>query len=638
MAETQTEFPVAEESSVTRIADHVWFLRKLRALFAHVELPDTRATAYPTPPPGEEASPEETQRKWRVQAFLMNAEIRYSFYLRLLREWVLKYKPDKSSNNNNSNDGDGWAEEWPLPPSDVAIMFYIHMLSPKRFQRDMAVEYPELWEANVSFPLARLRQHPRNDEASQHKWEVAFPEVPYELFEFGSDGETPCLSTRIRRALDVHGYKCGSATCVGLTGRNRSQIIPMAEWAAYRLAKRWPPHVLGLWDAPLRQTTFVERIPAETATTTTATALDVASVRAYQRRYLNFVGLIQTHPSTTFVPTLDIDLVWHTHQLSPAAYEAYCRSHVRSPVNHEDTIAAPGRSSALKDTKRLWALAYREIFLGPDSEGGLATVRAAVAKNVATLEARRAEKDSREVEIKRQTALQDKEQKLASELGRARSALDGVRARIRIGVGPIQLWQWYSPGRRVEQARRSATVKEVEEKLQAKREKIKEQATIATEARTESEVSAARYESALKLRKQLEAELETWTAKPKTAVVRECIDRADLLRGDPFGKGMLSVVPSAAQVMSLPIVGDWKSERRREWSKPIQSWGIYTSNYHQWSSRLDPEGGGSFGGLAFGPDRTGWGNSGIGSGGCGGGGGGGGGLGEGCGCGGGGCA
>src|SRR5690242_15488048 len=110
-------FPVAEEFSVTRITvsryfpagfphankrdadqlipsqDHIWLLLRFRALFAHVESPGSLASKYPAPPPGDEVSTRRTAKQWRVQAFLMNAEVRYSFYLRLLQDWIHKNGP-----------------------------------------------------------------------------------------------------------------------------------------------------------------------------------------------------------------------------------------------------------------------------------------------------------------------------------------------------------------------------------------------------------------------------------------------------------------------------------------------------------------------------------------------------------------
>ncbi|AEO55157.1 hypothetical protein MYCTH_2107828 [Thermothelomyces thermophilus ATCC 42464] len=760
MPEVKVGFPVAEEFSVARITDHVWLLRRFRALFNHVESPGRHdSNYYPEPPPGNEVSSRNAAGQWRVQAFLMNAEVRYSFYLRLLREWVVKDDADKPDTHDDSSDGDnreddGWAASWPLPPWDVALVFYIHMLSPERFRKDMAAEYPPLWHARLSFPLARLRQHPRGHEASQRKWETMFPDIPYRLFEFEPDGETPRLSTSIGRPLDVRGYKCGSDDCTANTRRNRCRIIiPMAEWSAYRLGKRRSPtcpscrmafssqragynsafarfceavfgqHVLGLWDAPLRQMAFVDRILAETTTataTTTNTAaggssttitFSPAQVPAWQARYLKFLGLIKAHRSTTFVPTLDIDLVWHTHQLAPAAYDAYCRAHVGHPVNHDDTIPAAGRSTALDDTKRLWTLAYRELYLDPDSgdgDGGggggggpgaqaeeekkkeesgaaatrngegkkggewtttqrMANVRAllllervaeletcladrerrlAAFDGAGTIETRRADAERnrrrRLVEHNRWTRLRDEHSTLAGALRGAKKARDGVRPLLRVG----RWWRWYPRSRREELARREAAVREVEARARAKLDEVERQREVADEAAEQSRLADERLRRAEADRVRLEVELDGRVIAAEKKLVRDCIRRADQLRGDPLGEGMLSVVPSEAQIRPAPLVGNWDRETTTERAWPVRCWGTRpgagtaASTYHS-TWRPDREGGGSFGGLAFGSDvygsyegcgGDGWGGSGGGGdggggggssgGGCGGGGGG----------------
>ncbi|KAK4150448.1 hypothetical protein C8A00DRAFT_36946 [Chaetomidium leptoderma] len=685
-------FPAAEEFSAARITDHIWLLQRFRHLFAHAESPGTYAAVYPALPPGVHVS---AQRQWRVQAFLMNAEVRYSFYLRLLQEWihVLKHNPGAGR------------KDWPLPPWDVAVMFYIHMLSPQRFQRDMTVEYRSLWDAEIAFPLARLRKHPRNDESSQRKWEAMYPSIPYQVFEFGPDGETPHISTKIDRPLDIHGYKCGSPSCTDKKRRSRTQIIPMAEWSAYRLAKRRNPacpsckrefapglggynsafasfckvvfgqHVFGLWDAPLRQMGFVERILAETR------AIGGVLNSTSQTRYLKFLALIKSHPSTTFVPTLDIDLVWHTHQLSPAAYDAYCRAHVGRAVNHDDTIAAPGRSTALDDTKRHWALDYSELFLGGTTttngpEQHLETAAAALLlRQKAALYATRREEltaglaafdtahdtprlqadlhTARQrviVESDRQTALWRELDELTSALRARERQRDGVRPRIRIG---LFRWQYYSKRGREELAWKGDAVRVAGKRRMAKEGELEGQRRVRAEAVTERDGLEARWQEVQRERAALGAQLASQVAIAERAVVWECVVSADKRRGDPLGKGMWSVVPSEAQIMAPPLVGDWSRDRKRLG----KSWGA-TLGY----TRPDNVGGGSFGGMAFGPDYSGdyrgsggegWGHGGRGSdgggggsgGGCGGGGssscgggcGGGGGSSGGGGCGGGGC-
>lgn len=46
------------------------------------------------------------------------------------------------------------------------------------------------------------------------------------------------------------------------------------------------------------------------------------------RGEFSFLDLMATHPGTMLVPTLDIDLVWHTHQLTYANYQGDCVNYV----------------------------------------------------------------------------------------------------------------------------------------------------------------------------------------------------------------------------------------------------------------------------------------------------------------------
>ena len=42
----------------------------------------------------------------------------------------------------------------------------------------------------------------------------------------------------------------------------------------------------------------------------------------------SFLDLMASSPTSFFVPTLDIDLVWHTHQLMSIQYESDCTTYV----------------------------------------------------------------------------------------------------------------------------------------------------------------------------------------------------------------------------------------------------------------------------------------------------------------------
>src|ERR1700722_14909158 len=49
--------------------------------------------------------------------------------------------------------------------------------------------------------------------------------------------------------------------------------------------------------------------------------------------FYRFLDLMSTSPASFFVPTLDIDLAWHTHQLSSTQYNSDCRKYLNRYVD-----------------------------------------------------------------------------------------------------------------------------------------------------------------------------------------------------------------------------------------------------------------------------------------------------------------
>ncbi|KAK0712700.1 hypothetical protein B0T26DRAFT_677126 [Lasiosphaeria miniovina] len=110
-------------------------------------------------------------------------------------------------------------------------------------------------------------------------------------------------------------------------------------------------------------------------------------------RYLRFLYLMKEGVGSVYVPTLDIDPVWHTHQLAPVAYDRYCIRYIGSAINHDDTIRGVGRSVWQDNTAQLWALKYGESYYDPANAAETAEIqrRRAIWKlqhtEVASLEA-----------------------------------------------------------------------------------------------------------------------------------------------------------------------------------------------------------------------------------------------------------
>ena len=72
------------------------------------------------------------------------------------------------------------------------------------------------------------------------------------------------------------------------------------------------------------------------------------------RQYEKFMKLIMTHPSQVMVPTLEIDLAWHTHMLHPSTYRLFTFKYTGQYVNHDDNIVPEQLSKFVKDTDKVW--------------------------------------------------------------------------------------------------------------------------------------------------------------------------------------------------------------------------------------------------------------------------------------------
>jgi hypothetical protein len=71
-------------------------------------------------------------------------------------------------------------------------------------------------------------------------------------------------------------------------------------------------------------------------------------------RYLNFLTLYKYHPKTMFVPTLDIDLAWHTHQCSAQRYYGGTRTLAGKFLNHDDSLEKPILGEGFEKTTALY--------------------------------------------------------------------------------------------------------------------------------------------------------------------------------------------------------------------------------------------------------------------------------------------
>ncbi|CAG8793304.1 24092_t:CDS:1, partial [Dentiscutata erythropus] len=87
--------------------------------------------------------------------------------------------------------------------------------------------------------------------------------------------------------------------------------------------------------------------------------------------YCKFLHLMNDKPNIPLVPTLDIDLGWHTHILHGQNYRAWNRKYLLRIVNHSDTIPKKTLNDGYVETESLWSREYKEAYVAPNSPENL---------------------------------------------------------------------------------------------------------------------------------------------------------------------------------------------------------------------------------------------------------------------------
>ncbi|KAK5689092.1 hypothetical protein LTR17_026522 [Elasticomyces elasticus] len=118
------------------------------------------------------------------------------------------------------------------------------------------------------------------------------------------------------------------------------------------------PFALDLVGAVVRQGSFIEKM--HNIDWLHSPALPSTMGRLLTK-YARFVSIMadQQHMA---VPTLDVDLAWHTHQLSPYGYMGYTVVHTTQFVDHDDKVAETKLNDAFAWTSKTYQRLYSEPY------------------------------------------------------------------------------------------------------------------------------------------------------------------------------------------------------------------------------------------------------------------------------------
>jgi hypothetical protein len=119
------------------------------------------------------------------------------------------------------------------------------------------------------------------------------------------------------------------------------------------------PFAMDLVDAVIRQGSFIDKMAAIDWYHSPAVFNTLgASVEKYHR----FFSIIARYPGRCVVPTLNVDLVWHTHMLSPNAYWRYSVGVTGKYIVHDDKIEEAKLGESYQWTSEKYRKMYNESY------------------------------------------------------------------------------------------------------------------------------------------------------------------------------------------------------------------------------------------------------------------------------------
>ncbi|KAF5611409.1 uncharacterized protein FSUBG_2241 [Fusarium subglutinans] len=237
-----------------------------------------------------------------------------------------------------------------LPPLDILMVWHSFLLNPRLFFNTCSEE--PLF--SVKFPWKHIHHAINNTE-----WAFTLPPAAAANYEEAS-GFAPNLFNDILSWKDLTYLTLirMSDTGFGVSGyRPTIHESPCKEYS--QLFQEYDSELAKqLRDAVIRQASFVDKMNSFMWIRSPSLQ---GTIRRAIARYQNFCKLLKMS-KTTVVPTLDIDLVWHTHQCTAKYYGQVMKVLAGKFVNHDDTIEKPQLGDGFGETRRLYRVYFGQEY------------------------------------------------------------------------------------------------------------------------------------------------------------------------------------------------------------------------------------------------------------------------------------
>ncbi|KAJ8127435.1 hypothetical protein O1611_g6200 [Lasiodiplodia mahajangana] len=205
-------------------------------------------------------------------------------------------------------------------------------------------------------------------EASRDRYQRTFPNrlIRYHLRTQLYDPQ-PASMDEIRAIIERAMYDSDAIKkAERVTDKEKSKSYRLGQEARIQVRKMmsryWgnsSPFALELGGAVVRQSIFTEKMYKMDWLHSPAARETMARLITKYGRFLDIMGKARNQIA---VPTLDIDLAWHTHQLSPASYYKLTLSKTKRFIDHDDKIDENKLSIAFEWTSRVYQEFYGEVY------------------------------------------------------------------------------------------------------------------------------------------------------------------------------------------------------------------------------------------------------------------------------------
>jgi hypothetical protein len=251
-----------------------------------------------------------------------------------------------------------------LPPLDILMVWHSFLLNPTMFKK-YCDEHRMTKVQSVAFPWLKI-----HNAINQSDWTYSLtPEDSSHVLKTANlapDLYAYLINLQIPIAIRLFLQRYG-AVDAPLSAENVQIHRPRGQHPSFHntFVQCCATAVSGtninteLANAVVRQFSFVEKMEKQLWIRSPAVQ---GTLQRATGRYGKFLRLLKLYPKTMLVPTLDIDLVWHTHQCSHAVYVAATEVLAGRFIDHDDKLETFTLDNGMEKTKNLYRIRFGQEY------------------------------------------------------------------------------------------------------------------------------------------------------------------------------------------------------------------------------------------------------------------------------------